>query len=603
MSYSRRIARRRRRAAPLIALALGNVVVLPALAEPPRPANPKIQLAQAPEGGSTNATINLINLMVKRGLLDRGEADELIRQANAEAAAAQRRATAPPVAAGGSVSGPAPATGGQMRVTYVPDVVRKQIKDEVKQEVMAQAKAENWAAPNVFPEWASRVRFTGEVRTRYEGQFYPRGNDLTGGLVNFNSINTGSPYDVSNANIRFPPLVNANADRDRFRIRARLGVDADLGEGFSTGLHIGTGDSNSPVSPNQSLGFAGTGQGGNFSKYAVWLERAYIKYEPWKEPGKSVALTVGRFDNPFFAPSQLMWDDDLGFDGVAVQAKYEVSPGITPFINIGAFPVFNTDLNFSSAQPEKYKSYDKYLYGAQIGVDWKIRPDTTAKLGVGYYYFTNIEGKLSSPCIVGNASDNCDTDHRRPSFAQRGNTYMALRNIVPTAENGFGTTNQFQYFGLASRFRELSIAGKVDYDGFAPVRVSLYGEFVKNLAFDRKRLKQNAVNNRGPGDPGKYEGGDTGYFIGLTVGSPQFKERWDWAVDVGYKYVESDATVDAFSDSDFGLGGTNLKGFLVGGRVALSRHVWAGARWMSADSIAGPPFSVDIVQVNLGARF
>jgi hypothetical protein len=78
---------------------------------------------------------------------------------------------------------------------------------------------------------------------------------------------------------------------------------------------------------------------------------------------------------------------------------------------------------------------------------------------------------------------------------------------------------------------------------------------------------------------------------------------WDWNAFVGYKWLESDAVIDAFTDSDFGLGGTNLKGYFVGGSLALGPNVWLSARWMSANQVAGAPYAVDIVQVDLNARF
>jgi len=61
--------------------------------------------------------------------------------------------------------------------------------------------------------------------------------------------------------------------------------------------------------------------------------------------------------------------------------------------------------------------------------------------------------------------------------------------------------------------------------------------------------------------------------------------------------------VDAFNDSDFGLGGTNLKGYIVGGSVALSKNVWIRLRYMSSDSIAGPPYNVDVFQFDLNGKF
>ncbi len=64
-----------------------------------------------------------------------------------------------------------------------------------------------------------------------------------------------------------------------------------------------------------------------------------------------------------------------------------------------------------------------------------------------------------------------------------------------------------------------------------------------------------------------------------------------------------DAVVDGFCDSDFGGGGTNLKGYTIGGNLALNQRVWLGLRWMGSDSIAGPTFDEDIVQFDINAKF
>jgi hypothetical protein len=87
------------------------------------------------------------------------------------------------------------------------------------------------------------------------------------------------------------------------------------------------------------------------------------------------------------------------------------------------------------------------------------------------------------------------------------------------------------------------------------------------------------------------------------LGSAALETRWDWNVSVDYRYLESDAVVDGLTDSQFGLGGTNLQGFSIGGEVALSSRVSTGLRWMSADSIAGAPFKVDIFQLDISAKF
>ncbi len=381
---------------------------------------------------------------------------------------------------------------------------------------------------------------------------------------------------------------------------------------FTAGLRVATGSDSSPVSTNQTLT-------GNFSKYSIWLDRAFVKFEPFKNPGvtsfaaqngiipSNVALTVGRFDNPFWAPTELAWDADLGFDGVAIQVSHEVAPGVTPFFVAGAFSIFNTSLDFSSTETlAKYPSEDKYLFGGQAGVNWKAAPDIEVTAGVGYFDFTNVKGRRSSPCDI-TLQTNCDTDALRPAFAQKGNTYMPLRDVMPPAGVTSGLYNQATYFGLASDYRPVTATARLDFSQFNPVHVIVDGDFIWNSAFSRNAtLALGPINNWGPsvnGAPAFFQGGNMGWLSRVTVGHTKLTQFGDWNVHAGYKYLESDATIDAFADSDFGLGGTNLKGYFVGGNFALSHNVWASARWMSATAIAGAPYAVDLVQIDLNAKF
>jgi hypothetical protein len=599
-------------------VAISLAVTIPAAAQDGAGQNAKRPTVSRNAPPSSNATVNLINLLVKQGVLGEEQAAALVKQADDEAyiarqavrdaatkaEGAEKRATT----AADAVSPP-----GTKRVTYVPEIVKQQIRDDLKREVMAKAEKENWASPGKYPEWAQRIRFYGDIRTRYEGDFYPKGNAI-GWFPNFNAINTGSPFDVSDiTNPNLYPSYNVDQNRNRARLRARLGMEADLFDGFSAGFRIGTGDSNSPVSFNQTLG----GSGGNFSKYAVWIDRAFIKYTAWSD----LSFQAGRFDNPFFNATDLVYHRDLGFDGFAFQARYEVMPGFTPFVVAGAFPTFNTALDAGS-NFAKLPSHDKWMFGAQIGGNVRAIPDVELTVGGAYYEFTNVQGQLSSPCFVVTSADTCDTDLTRPSFAHKGNSYMGLRSIIPTAFNNFGTQSLYQYFGLASGFKDAVVSARLDLGHFHPVHIILDGEYVRNLAWNRNDVANRmfALNSTLPANngiiplgptlacasapcPNVYTGGNEGWLARMTVGHPKLTQLWDWNAFIGYKYLESDAVIDAFADSDFGLGGTNLKGYFIGGNVALGPNVWASARWMSANQVAGAPYAVDIVQFDLNAKF
>ncbi|RRJ94970.1 hypothetical protein Ga0100231_012210 [Opitutaceae bacterium TAV4] len=569
---------------------------------------------------SESVTVNILRLLVQQGVFTPEQAEGLVRQAEAEAAAAKETARLAAIAhapGGAATSGSAASAGlapvttttadGAVRVTYVPEVVKQQLREDIKQDVMRQAREENWADPREVPAWTKKLRLTGDVRFRYEGDSFPDDNAVGPGynpFYNFNSINRGSPFDISPLNTTTePPTYNADQDRDRLRLRARLALDADLGENFSAGLRIATGNDSSPVSTNQTMGSDGLG-----AKYALWLDRAFLNYNiPGLTSDKQIALTVGRFNTPFFS-TDLIWDDDLGFDGIMAQARYGIGQRITPFFTLGAFPVYNTDFNFSSNQPQKFKSEDKWLYGGQLGFDWKLTDDLSVKVGVAYYDFVNVEGKISSSYIPLNASDPGNTDGSRPAFAQRGNTYVPLREIPEYYPGTTTLNNEWQYFGLATPFRELAFTARVDFKRFDPVHIFLETEFVQNLAFDEAAINANGPSrHKGPtnnlDDDDRFEGGDIGYLVRLNVGQPVLEKRWDWQASIAYKYVESDAVVDGFTDSDFGLGGTNLKGYILGLTVGLAKNVNGRLRWLSADSIAGPPYSADVFQFDINARF
>ncbi|MFZ3375434.1 MAG: putative porin [Chthoniobacterales bacterium] len=580
---------------------------------------------------SQNVTINLIHRLVQRGVLTQEDADELIKQAENDAANARAlaaREKVQPAAQGpdpssfsaeplplttSTVSEPPPAEAppeiaaeeDTVHVHYVPEIVKQQLRDEIREEVLEEAREENWANPRTFPTWASRITPFADIRLRYDGRFYPSGNDNTGAFPNFNAINTGPPFDVTGTT--FSPQLNVDQDRQRARIRLRFGAQMDLEDGFTFGLRIGTGETNTPTSTDQTLGVANGGQGGNFSKYAIWLDRAFVRYELGGKPGEDFVAELGRFDNPYFTVSELIWDVDLGWDGLALSGKHRVAEGVALFATAGIFPVFNTELNFSSNRPDKFPSEDKWLYGGQAGVSLRFNKDFSAKVAGAFYDFYNIEGKLSDPFVPLTSSDQGNTDDSRPAFAQKGNTYFPIRDIIPTADNGFGTTKQFQYFGLATPFRVANVTGSLDYAHFDPVHLTLFGEWLENVAFDYNDINAIAVNNRGPsrspGKPGNFAGGNVGWIAGLKVGHAALEKRWDWALGFSYEYLESDATVDAFNDSDFGGGGTNVKGYTVSGALALSPHVSVALRWMSADQIGGPTFRNDILYFDFNAKF
>ncbi|XHF33684.1 putative porin [Pseudomonas chlororaphis] len=544
------------------------------------------QAAAAP-APSENATINLIRLLVEQGILKQDKADALIAQAQNEAAQAKQAAASTAVAAG-PVAAP-----GDVRVQYVPAAVRDQIRDQVKAEVMATAKQENWAAPNTFPDWASRISFDGDIRLRDESRYYSGSNSNE--IVDFAKLNNNGPYDVNpNSSTALPPLLNTREDRENlFRLRARLGMKAVISPEWTAGIRIGTGSDNNPVSTTQNLG-------GGFSKKDIWLDQGYLTWKPSDE----LTLTGGRFANPFMS-TDMLYSNDLNFDGVAAIFDHKLSRDWGVFGTVGAFPVDYTNDTTTSNGFDKEESDNKWLYGAQIGAKWAINSNNRLKGALAYYRFDDIEGQRSTPCEPWAGAPGCDSDGTRAAFMQKGNSVFLLRDITPNPLNPT-TTPQPQFVGLASEFNLLDLNVVWDADLPEDFKLRSQGNYIHNLGYDegdmRKRSAGQLVNNLDSN--GNIESGANAWMVQFTLGNAlELKKQGDWNLFAGYKYIQPDALPDGFNDSSFHLGGTNAKGYFLGGNYGLAKNVYATGRWLSSEAVYGAPFDIDVMQLEINTRF
>lgn len=476
---------------------------------------------------------------------------------------------------------------------YVPAIVRDQIRDQVKAEVMATAKQENWAQPNTFPDWVSRISFDGDIRLRDESRYYSGSNSNE--IVDFAKLNDKGPYDVNpNSSSNLPPLLNTREDRENlFRLRARLGMKAQVAEDWTAGIRIGTGSDNNPVSTTQTLG-------GGFGKKDIWLDQGYLTWKATDE----LTLTGGRIANPFFS-TDLLYSNDLNFDGVAAIFNHKLNRDWGLFGTVGAFPVEYTNDTSTSNGFDKEESDNKWLYGAQIGANWAINGNHRLKGALAYYRFDDIEGQRSGACEPWAGAPGCDSDGSRVAFMQKGNSVFLLRDITPNPLNPAATA-QPQFVGLASEFNLLDLNLVWDADLPENFKLRSRANYIHNLGYDegemRKRSEGQIVNNLDSN--GELESGANAWMVQFTLGnSLELAKQGDWNLFAGYKYIQPDALPDGFNDSSFHLGGTNAKGYFLGGNYGLAKNVFATGRWLSSEAVYGAPFDIDVLQLEINTRF
>jgi len=466
-----------------------------------------------------------------------------------------------------------------IHVNHVPETIKAEIRQQIKAElresvvtdVLSVAKTERWGVPGVLPDWTYRIKFKGDLRMRAQLDQFGSVNKLV--YRNFLAINEAGGVSAAGDDL----YLNTIKDRQRVRLRARLGVDAKIDNAVKVSFRLSTGSRNDPVSTNNTLG-------NSAKRSEVLWDQAYLRYHgPLDSDYPWVTFWAGRMPNPYLS-TDLVWDSDLAFDGLAAKFHYNLRGSDSLFdiseldrmlyFTLGAFPLQEVELSAD----------DKWLYGAQIGTEWVLENQSTIRFGVAYYDYRNTVG-IFNPVRDGN-----DFDYTAPQYLQRGNTLFDIRHDSDPDKN------RFNLFALAAEFEEINVTFSYDMVRFAPVHVVVVADYVKNIGFDGKEIETRTQGT-------KVEEKTEGYQIKVVVGWPKLRIARDWQLSLAYKYLERDAVIDAFTDSDFHLGGTDAKGYILGGSYGLADNTWVSLRLLSSDEIDGAPLGIDTWQLDLNARF
>ncbi len=501
-----------------------------------------------------NTVINLLQTLVDQGVITKEKAQQMVKAAQGKAAAEA-----------GAV---AKEDEGAVRVPYVPQIVQdqiaKQVADEVKPAVVAdvvkEAKAEKWGVPGALADWLTRTRLYGDLTLREEGIFYDGNNAPE---YNYFAINQAGGTSQAGTNA----FLDTNENRIRFRGRARLGVESDITDSVTAGMRLVTGNTSDLVSETQTLD--GT------APYTIGLDQLYIRLDernsqrfPW------LSVVGGRFLNPYDTPTNLIFHKDLTFTGLAATGRFGFGDGSVDQSNV-FFTVGGHQL-----QEIQFSPQDKWLAAAELGANLHWGDGQNLRVSGAFYDFFNVTGRL-------NPSDEPGLyNYTAPTFLRFGNT---LFNIANTPNN---TT---QLYALAAKFRLANLNATYTFD-VGRYTLGVTADAVRNFGFHEAAVEANT---------GYYVQPRTkGYQTEVSFGYPTVLAAGAWRALVGYRYLQNDAVIDGYTDSDFHyFGGTNARGYYLVGDYGLSHNLWLRLRYLSANEIDGPTFDVDTLQFDVNTRF
>jgi hypothetical protein len=503
-----------------------------------------------------NTVINLLQALVDQGVISKEKAQQMVKAAQEKAARDSATASAATKEDEGAV-----------RVPYVPQIVQDQIAKQVEQEVkpgivadvVKEAKTEKWGVPGALPDWLTRTRLYGDVTLREEGIKYAGDNVPE---YNYFAINNAGGISQAGENA----FLDTDENRYRFRGRARLGVESDITDSVTAGMRIVTGNTSDLVSETQTLD--GT------APYAFGLDQLFIRLDernsqrfPW------LSVVGGRFLNPYQTPTDLIFHKDLTFTGMAATGRFGFGDGSAEqshlFVTFGG----------QQLQEIEFSARDKWLAGGELGANLRWGDGQRLRVSGAFYDFFNVTGEL-------NPADQPGLyNYTAPTFLRWGNT---LFNIANTP----GDTTQL--FALASKYRLANVNAIYTYAvGRHTLGVTV--DAVKNYGFNAAEVEANTGYYVAPRVKG--------YQTEVSFGTPTVLTAGSWRALVGYRYLQRDAVIDGYTDSDFHFGGTNARGYYLVGDYGLVERVWLRLRYLSANQIDGPTYDVDTLQIDLNTRF
>jgi Putative porin len=506
-----------------------------------------------------DTVLNLLQALVDQGVISREKATQMVKAAQDKAAA--------------DAAAQAKADEGAVRVPYVPQIVKdeiaKQVAEEVKpavtQDVIAQAKTDKWGVPGAMPDWLSRVRISGEVTLRGESLLY-NGDNAKNEIYNYYAINQAGSIAAAGQNA----FLDVDEARDRFRGRARLAIEGDLSDSWTAGMRLVTGNTTDLVSETQTVD--GT------APYAFGLDELFIKLDERNDQLFPYLTTVvGRFVNPYETPTDLIFHKDLTFTGTALTYRLGLGDGSPDqsdaFFTMGAHQL----------QEIEFSSQDKWLVAGQLGTNLRWGDINHLRLSAAFFDYFNVTGRfnpIGQPGLY---------NYTAPQFMRYGNTVFDIANGADPS------TNLFAY---ASKFRLGNVNAVYGVDVGSRYRLSWTVDAVKNFGYNYQQII--AYTGVTPASVVRNIGAQTE----VSFGYPTVLQRGAWRATIGYRYLQGDAVMDEYTDSDFHyFGGTNARGYYVVVDYGIANRVWTRLRYLSANQIDGPIFGVDTIQLDLSTRF
>jgi hypothetical protein len=320
--------------------------------------------------------------------------------------------------------------------------------------------------------------------------------------------------------------VNQN---QQVRLRLQLGTKVKLTDDITVGVEVST--QNTPTQRFTNMG------AGN--DYALGFSKAYISWTPTPE----FQVIAGRQSVPFYS-TEMVWDRDVRLDGV------------TEKVDLGKLLGLGDGFGLKLVAGQ-FIAGDNLAFNSQSRLRVNVTPST-------YYYEAG--------------RDNQDSWFYQTQLQMSADLGGAKVTFAPGIlfSNGSNSSNIFKEFnGLNSAYVSANytenmgtvlLPGDVSFD-VSGVKSKFYWDF----AYNYNAAQINSNDDR------------LAFLVGVQVG--QNKAKGDLSASVNYRQVGAQAVNALYSDSDFGLGQLNQRGFKISTTYNLTANTTLTAAYNFTNNI------------------
>jgi len=342
------------------------------------------------------------------------------------------------------------------------------------------------------------------------------------------------------------------------RVRLQLGTRVKLTDDITVGVEVST--FNTTTQRYNTLG-----RGGDLN---LGFSKAYINWAPSSE----FSVTAGRQAVPFYS-TEMVWDKDVRLDGVSEKVDLGKLLGLGDGLGLklvaGQF-IAGDNLAFNAKTA--LDNQDGWFYQTQLQI--------SADLGAAKVTFA--PGFLFSNGSTGN-------------FGVNGKELLGFGLVggLPGSVNGVNPNEDMA---------TVLLPGDISFD-VAGVNTKFYWDFAYNY---------NTSNLGVVGNPSTDK--RFAYLVGIRAG--QNKAAGDLSASVSYRQVGAQAVNWLYSDSDFGLGQLNQRGFKIAASYNLTNNTTISAAYsftnnVDKDGVTGFSgvngsailSSTQLITIDLGVKF